>query len=96
MKPVYRQIDQMPHPLNRILQIARSLLEEDAGEGSTRDRIAAAFVVERMDCLPYSLGVLEAWEYLGVEWQFYVRHLQQDYRCLVEALVSESADRETQ
>lgn len=86
MPSIYRQIEQMPYPLNKILQAARSLLKKGAGGACTRERIAAAFVLERMECLPCGYGVVQAWEHLDIEWQFYVRHLLQEYRPLIEVL----------
>lgn len=86
MQPIDRQIDQLPYPLDRVLEVARSLLEKSAVRASTRERIAAAFVLERMEYLPSGWGAIEAWERLDIEWQFYVKHLRQDCRYLVEAL----------
>lgn len=94
MQAVYRQIDQLPYPLNRILQAARGLLEKGIGGASTSERIAAAFVLERMEYLPHGWGAIEAWERLDIEWRFYVRHLRQECRHLIEGLESSVASRE--
>lgn len=94
MQSIYRQIDQLPYPLDKILQVARSLLEKGATGACTSERIAAAFVLERMEYLPYGWGVIEAWERLDIEWQLYVRHLRQECRHLVEALEAGAASRE--
>lgn len=94
MQSICRQIDQLPHPLNRILQVARSLLENRAFNASTSEWIAAAFVLERLDYLPQGVGVMEAWEHLDIEWQFYARHLRQEYRQVIESLEESAADRE--
>ncbi|MCW8125109.1 hypothetical protein [Microbulbifer halophilus] len=85
----------LPYPLDKILKNAHSLLRRGAlGSGATRVQVAAAFVVERLDLLPRDRGVVEAWESLGVEWQFYVKHLRQDHRALIEALETSAAARE--
>lgn len=94
MQSTHQQIDQLPHPLNRILQVARSLLENRAFNASTNEWIAAAFVLERLDYLPQGLGVMEAWERLDIEWQFYARHLRQEYRQVIESLEEDVAGRE--
>ncbi|WP_308363650.1 MULTISPECIES: hypothetical protein [unclassified Microbulbifer] len=94
MESIYRQIDQLPYPLNKILQVARGLLEKGTTGASTSERIAAAFVLERMEYLPHGWGAIEAWERLDIEWQLYVRHLWQEYRDLIEALEAGGVGRE--
>jgi len=94
MRPIDRQINQLPYPLDRILHAARGLLEKGSGGDSTSERVAAAFVLERMEYLPSGWGVIEAWERLDIEWQFYVKHLRKDCRHLIEALETGAASRE--
>ncbi|WP_250459468.1 hypothetical protein [Microbulbifer litoralis] len=94
MQSTHQQIDQLPHPLNRILQVAHSLLEKGAGDESNRERIAAAFVLERMEYIPRGRGVIEAWESLDIEWQLYVRHLWEECGHLIKALKVDVAGRE--
>lgn len=95
MECLSRKIDLLPYPLDGILKSAHSLLRTGAvSSGATKAQIAAAFVVERLDLLPRDRGVVEAWESLGVEWQFYVKHLRQDHRPLIEAVESDVVVRE--
>lgn len=77
-------IDQLPYPLDKILNTANSLLRTGTTGASTGEQIAAAFVLERIDFLPHGWGVIEAWERLDGEWQYYVKHVRADYLHLIE------------
>lgn len=83
---ITQQINQLPYPLDKILNTANSLLRTGSTGASTGEQIAAAFVLERIEYLPQGWGVIEAWERLDPEWQYYVKHLRQEYRHLIEAL----------
>ncbi|WP_299945296.1 hypothetical protein [uncultured Microbulbifer sp.] len=80
------QINQLPHPLDKILNTAYSLLCTETNGASTSEQIAAAFVLERMEYLPQDWDVIEAWERLNIERQLYVKHLRQEYWHLIEAI----------
>ncbi len=54
---------------------------------STGERIAAAFVLNRMELLPDGYtDVIEAWDRLD-GWQFYVRLIKNDYMHIIEERV---------
>ncbi len=75
-----------PWEIEKIIEVARQLKATGSTPGSTGERIAAAFVLNRMDYLPdcYSDAV-EAWDRLDLEWQQYVRIVKEDYMYLIEA-----------
>jgi hypothetical protein len=48
---------------------------------STGERIAVAFVLNRMEFLPASYSdAVKAWDRLDTEWQDYVRRIKRDYQ----------------
>ncbi len=73
------------HPnLKKIIEVANELNQTGSTAASTGERIAAAFVLNRMDCLPYGYrDVIEAWDRLDDRWQAYVRTIKQDYNHLI-------------
>ncbi len=74
----------MNYPLQKIINVANELNQTGTTAASTGERIAAAFVLNRMDYLPDSYSdVIEAWDRLGDEWQTYIRIIKRDYRHLI-------------
>jgi len=74
----------MNYPIQKIINVANELNQTGTTAASTGERIAAAFVLNRMDYLPDSYSdVIEAWDRLGDEWQAYIRIIKRDYRHLI-------------
>ena len=74
----------MNYPLQKIINVANELNQTGTTAASTGERIAAAFVLNRMDYLPDSYSdVIEALDRLGDEWQTYIRIIKRDYRHLI-------------
>ena len=75
----------LPWQIEKIIEVANCLQATGSTAASTGERIAAAFVLNRMDYLPgmYS-DVVDAWDRLDDEWQDYVRLIKQDYMHLIE------------
>ncbi len=71
--------------IEKIIEVANCLQRTGNTGASTGERIAAAFVLNRMDYLPdmYS-DTLEAWDRLD-DWQTYVRLIKREYMHLIEA-----------
>jgi len=75
----------LPWEIEKIIEVANVLKATGSTGASTSERIAAAFVLNRMEYLPASYcDVLEAWERLGEEWQAYVRLIKDEYMYLIE------------
>ncbi len=74
----------MHNQLQKIIDVSNELNKTGTTAASTGEQIAAAFVLNRMDYLPdgYS-DIIEAWDYLGEQWQNYVRTIKQDYSHLL-------------
>ena len=71
----------VPWEIQTILRVAHELATTGQSGASTGERIAAAFVLNRMEFLPASYpDVLEAWDRLDEQWQEYVRIIKQDYQ----------------
>jgi hypothetical protein len=65
--------------------VANSLQITGSTGASTGERIAAAFVLNRMEYLPDSYrDAVEAWDRLDDEWQAYVRLIKRDYMYLIK------------
>ncbi len=66
--------------IDKIIEVANQLQRHGSTGASTGECIAAAFVLNRQDCLPamYS-DMIEAWDRLGEDWQIYVRCIKQEY-----------------
>ena len=79
-------MNNMPWQIDKIIEVANCLQATGSTGASTGERIAAAFVLNRMDYLPdmYS-DMIEAWDRLGEDWQVYVRLIKRDYMHLIEA-----------
>lgn len=70
----------MAWPIDKIINVAYELHHHGATAASTSERIAGAFVINRMDCLPPGYDdVLDAWDRLGPEWQALVRTIKREH-----------------
>jgi hypothetical protein len=76
----------LPWEIEKIIDVAICLKATGSTAASTGERIAAAFVLNRLEYLPamYSDAV-EAWDRLDEQWQEYVRLIKRDYMHLIEA-----------
>jgi hypothetical protein len=75
----------MKQPIQTIINVANQLQRTGRTGASTGERIAAAFVLNRMDYLPAMYDdAVEAWDRLD-DWQKYVRVIKRDYMHLIEA-----------
>ena len=64
----------MKNPLQKIINVSNELNKTGTTAASTGERIAAAFILNRMDYLPEGYSdIIEAWDFLGMQWQGYVR-----------------------
>jgi len=71
----------LPWEIQTIINVANQLATTGRSGASTGERIAAAFVLNRMEFLPASYpDVVEAWDRLDTQWQEYVRLIKQDYQ----------------
>ncbi len=74
----------MKAQIQTIIAVANQLQRTGSTGASTGERIAAAFVLNRMDYLPAGYrDVVEAWERLDT-WQGYVKVIKRDYMHLIE------------
>ena len=74
----------MKWEIEKIIVIANELQRTGTTDASTGEQIAAAFVLNRMECLPSNYqDVMEAWECLGT-WQAYVKCIKSKYMHLIE------------
>jgi len=75
----------MQWEIEKIIEVAISLNKTGSTAASTGERIAAAFVINRLEYLPdmYS-DAIEAWDRLGTQWQDYVRLIKHEYMHLIE------------
>lgn len=70
-----------PWQIQKIIEVANGLASTGKSGASTGERIAAAFVLNRMEFLPANYtDVVEAWDRLDEEWQLYVRIIKRDYQ----------------
>ena len=83
-KEAYR-MNNLPWQIEKIIEVANCLQATGSTAASTGERIAAAFVLNRLDYLPdtYSDAV-EAWDRLGGDWQDYVRLIKGHYMDCIE------------
>jgi hypothetical protein len=71
----------LPWEMEKIIDVANCLASTGSSGASTGERIAAAFVLNRMEFLPVSYpDAVEAWDRLDAEWQAYVRLIKRDYQ----------------
>ncbi len=76
---------QLPWQAEKIIYVARCLRHGGSSGASTSEKIAAAFVLNRMDYLPEDYSdVIEAWERLD-DWQQVVKYIKRNCMHLVEA-----------
>ena len=74
----------LPLQIQTIIGVANALQRTGRSGASTGERIAAAFVLNRMEFLPANYrDVIEAWERLD-EWQKVVKKIKRDYMHLIE------------
>lgn len=71
--------------MEKIIEVAYQLKVTGGTAASTSERIAAAFVLDRQDCLPEGYDLIEAWDRLGSQWQQHVRLIKRDYMHRIEA-----------
>ena len=70
----------MTWEIEKIINTANSLASTGRSGASTGERIAAAFVLNRMEFLPANYpDVVEAWDRLD-DWQDYVRIIKRDHQ----------------
>jgi hypothetical protein len=75
----------MQWEIEKIIEVANTLNRTGGTAASTGERIAAAFVLNRLDYLPANYrDAVEAWDRLGEDWQGYVRLIKRDYMHCVE------------
>ncbi|MES9930450.1 MAG: hypothetical protein ABW158_20260 [Candidatus Thiodiazotropha sp. 6PDIVS] len=71
----------LPWQIEKIINVANCLASTGNSGASTGERIAAAFVLNRLEFLPASYqDAVEAWDRLEPEWQHYVRLIKRDYQ----------------
>ena len=71
----------LPWEIEKIIEVANCLASTGSSGASTGERIAAAFVLNRMEFLPASYpDPIDAWDRLDSEWQDYVRLIKRDYQ----------------
>ncbi len=74
----------LPWQIETVINVANALVRTGRSGASTGERIAAAFVLNRMEFLPANYrDVIEAWERLD-EWQKVVKKIKRDYMHLIE------------
>lgn len=81
----------LPWELEKIIEVASSLLAGGHSAASTGEHIAAAFVLNRQDCLPPDCAdLIEAWDHLGSRWQQHVRTIKREHHHLLMALAQDA------
>ena len=79
-------MEPLPWTLQKIIDTAIELQASGSTGASTGEHIAAAFVLNRQDCLPDAeLDLVKAWECLGHTWQDHVRCIKRDHLHLLDA-----------
>jgi len=69
--------------IQKIIDVANELQCRGRTSASTGEHIAAAFVLNKMECLPANYrDVVEAWERLD-DWQRYVHIIKRDHMELI-------------
>jgi len=78
-------MNNLPWKIEKIINVAIELKNSGSTGASTGELIAAAFVLNQMDYLPATYpDVIEAWDYLGEQWQGYVRNIKRDHLHLID------------
>ena len=74
----------MNNPIHKITNTANELNQTGTTAASTGEQIAAAFVLNKMAYLPEGYSdIIEAWDFLGMQWQGYVRIIKRnDYHMI--------------
>ena len=68
------------YTIEKIIEVANTLQQNQPTGASTGERIAAAFVLNRPEYLPHSYtDIVDAWDRLEPEWQRTVRIIKRDY-----------------
>jgi len=71
--------------ITKIIKVANQLQRTGETTASTSERIAAAFVLNRMELLPEMYpDVTEAWQRLD-DWQEHVTQIKQNYTHFIES-----------
>jgi hypothetical protein len=79
-------MNNLPWPIDKIIEVANCLQATGSTAASTGERIAAAFVLNEPKYLPSSYNdIVEAWDRLDEDWQDCVRLIKRDYMHLIEA-----------
>ena len=79
-------MDPLPWSLQKIIDTAIELQASGSTGASTGEQIAAAFVLNRQDCLPDNeRDLVQAWDSLGHTWQAHVRCIKRDHLHLLDA-----------
>ncbi len=68
----------MKYDMQKIINVATELARSGKTAASTSERIAAAFVLDRMEFLPEGYSVIDAWERLDC-WQHMVKIIRRDH-----------------
>ena len=77
-------MENLQWPLDKIVSVANELNRTGSTAASTSERIAACFVINRMDLLPSSYSdVVDAWDRLGT-WQIYVKLIKENHMHLID------------
>ena len=75
-----------PWQVLKIIEVAIQFKRFGSADAATGEKIAAAFVLNRADYLPYECrDMVQAWDRLGPQWQVYVRAVKADYMHIIEA-----------
>lgn len=72
----------VPKDIEKIIKVANELSTTNMSGATTSEVIAAAFVLERLEFLPYGYNVVEAWERLGDK-QYLVKEIKEKYHDLL-------------
>lgn len=73
----------IPYNIQKITSVANDLTRTGKTGGSTSEMIAAAFVLNRMELIPYGYSMIEAWERLDDRWQNDVKLIRMYYQYLL-------------
>lgn len=72
----------VPKDIEKIITVANDLACGDEVSGKTTEVIAAAFVLERLEFLPYGYNIIEAWERIE-DWQCLIPIIKVKYSDLL-------------
>ena len=71
--------------IEKIMTVTHELQHSGTTTASTGEQIAAAFVLNNPAYLPAEYtDLIEAWDYLGDQWQASVRLIKKEYRHLIQ------------